>query len=297
MTNNPVFSPALDRVVRTALEEDLGLGGDLTTRLTVPEDATGSAYINSREHGVLSGADAATATFAAVDPALEVVWAKTAGDKLAPGDLVATISGSARSVLTAERTALNLLGHLTGIASRTSVFVDLVDGGKTRIVDTRKTTPGLRELEKRAVLDGGGTNHRFGLYDAVLVKDNHIGLGGGLLPVLERLAANSGHLVRVEIEVDTSAQLDTVLAFDARRVADGAAPVVHAVLLDNMEPWEVATCVTRIRRHPAPLTIEVSGGVTEESVQDLVRAGADAVSVGALTHSVRCHDFGLDLQV
>ncbi|WP_446665610.1 carboxylating nicotinate-nucleotide diphosphorylase [Flexivirga sp. B27] len=290
-------TPELDRVVRTALAEDLGLGGDLTTRLTVPGDAAGTAYIVSREEGVLSGAEAATAVFAAVDPALQVDWARHAGDKLAPEDLVATVSGSARSILTAERTALNLLGRLTGIASRTSVFVALVDGTKARIVDTRKTTPGLRELEKRAVLDGGGTNHRFGLYDAVLVKDNHVGLGGGLLPVLERLAANSGHLVRVEIEVDTIEQLDTVLAFDAERVGSGQAPVVHAVLLDNMEAWQVATGVAHIRRHPAPLIAEVSGGVNEETVQELARAGADAISVGALTHSVTCHDFGLDLQV
>lgn len=287
----------LDRVVRTALEEDLGLGGDITSRLTVPESATGTAYVVSREAGVLSGVEAATATFSAVDPTLQVDWAKASGDKLAAGDLVATVIGSARSVLTAERTALNLLGHLTGIASRTSIFVDLVDGTNARIVDTRKTTPGLRELEKQAVLDGGGTNHRFGLYDAILVKDNHIGLGGGLVPVLERLAADSGHLVRVEVEVDTTAQLDTILAFDAQRVADGRSPAVHAVLLDNMEAWEVATCVTRIRRHPAPLIAEVSGRVNEETVQDLARAGADAISIGALTHSVRCHDFGLDLQV
>lgn len=289
-------SPGLDRVVRTALGEDLGLGGDITSRLTVPEDAAGAAYIVSREAGILSGVDAATATFGAVDPGLRVEWSKQAGDKLMPGDLVATVSGAARSVLTAERTALNLLGHLTGIASRTSVFVDLVDGTKARIVDTRKTTPGLRELEKQAVLDGGGVNHRFGLYDAILVKDNHIGLGGGLVPVLQRLADGSGHLVRVEVEVDTTEQLETLLAFDAERVASGQPPVVHAVLLDNMEAWQVATCVTRIRRHPAPLVTEVSGGVNEDTVQDLARAGADAISVGALTHSVRCHDFGLDLR-
>ncbi|GGB40988.1 nicotinate-nucleotide pyrophosphorylase [carboxylating] [Flexivirga endophytica] len=296
MTTTRTISPGLERVVRTALTEDLGLGGDLTTRLTVPGDAAGTAYIVSREEGVLSGDEAATATFTAVDPTLQIDWAKQAGDKLATGDLVATISGSARSVLTAERTALNLLGHLTGIASRTSIFVDLVDGTKARIVDTRKTTPGLRELEKQAVLDGGGTNHRFGLYDAVLVKDNHIGLGGGLLPVLDRLAAGGGHLVRVEIEVDTIEQLDTVLAFDAERISEGLAPVVHAVLLDNMEAWQVATGVSHIRRHPAPLVAEVSGGVNEETVQELARAGADAISVGAITHSVTCHDFGLDLQ-
>lgn len=285
------------RIITTALAEDLGQSGDLTTQLTVPADTAGTAYIVSRDPGVLSGSAIAEHALHAVDPDLAIDWSCAPGDKLAAGDLVATVRGSAGSILTAERTALNLLGHLSGIASRTSGFVDLVDGTDARIVDTRKTTPGLRALEKQAVLDGGGHNHRFGLFDAILVKDNHIGLGGGLTAVLHRLAERRGHLVRVEIEVDTIEQLRTVLAFDADRVTQGAQPVVHAVLLDNMTAGEVATGVRLVRAHPAPVLVEVSGGVTEESVRALAQAGPDLISIGALTHSVRCHDFGLDLTV
>lgn len=291
------MTPDLQHVVERALAEDLGMAGDLTTTVTVPPEATGTAYVVSREPGVLSGTNAADAVFAAVDPEVRVTWHRQAGDKVAGGDLVATFSGAARSILTGERTALNLLGHLTGIASRTSAFVALVDGTGARIVDTRKTTPGLRALEKQAVLDGGGTNHRFGLFDAILVKDNHIGLGGGLVPVLNRLAEHTGHLVRVEIEVDTLEQLSTILAYDAERIACGKPPVAHAVLLDNMTPDLVRAGVEQARAHPAPLIVEVSGGVTETSVRALAEAGPDAISVGALTHSVTCHDFGLDLEV
>ncbi|NHN54201.1 carboxylating nicotinate-nucleotide diphosphorylase [Calidifontibacter sp. DB0510] len=285
----------MDRVVRTALAEDLGLVGDLTTMVTVPAEATGTAYVMAREAGVLSGTTCADATFAQVDPEVTVTWHRRDGDKLTPGDVVGEFSGSARSILTGERTALNLLGHLSGIATRTAEMVALVDGTKARIADTRKTTPGLRALEKRAVADGGGINHRFGLHDAILVKDNHIGLGGGLGPVLQRLANHTSHLVRVEIEVDTLEQLEQVLAFDAARLADGLPQVVHAILLDNMSPAQVAEGVRRVRQHPARVVTEVSGGVTEASVRALADAGPDVISVGALTHSVRCLDFGLDL--
>ncbi|TWE12353.1 carboxylating nicotinate-nucleotide diphosphorylase [Rudaeicoccus suwonensis] len=291
------MTPDLQLVVERALAEDLGMAGDLTTTVTVPQDATGTAYVVSRGPGVLSGTAAVEAVFAAVDPAVRVTWHRRSGDKVAGGDLVATFSGSARSILTGERTALNLLGHLTGIASRTSTFVALVDGTGTRIVDTRKTTPGLRALEKQAVLDGGGTNHRFGLFDAILVKDNHIGLGGGLVPVLDRLAEHTGHLVRVEIEVDSLEQLRTILTYDAERIARDKSPVAHAILLDNMTPELVRAGVEQVRAHPAPVIVEVSGGVTETSVRALAEAGPDAISVGALTHSVTCHDFGLDLDV
>ncbi|NNG40480.1 carboxylating nicotinate-nucleotide diphosphorylase [Flexivirga sp. ID2601S] len=285
----------LQRVVDTALAEDLGLSGDITTLATVAADATGTAYVVSREDGVLSGVEAFTAVFRTVDPWVRVAWSRRAGEELAPNDVVATVTGPARSILTAERSALNLLGHLTGIASRTAGFVRLVDGTGARIVDTRKTTPGLRALEKQAVIDGGGANHRFGLFDAILVKDNHIGLGGGLTPVLERLAEHSRHVVRVEIEVDTLDQLREVLAFDAARLREGKQPVVHAVLLDNMVPMQIADGVELVRRHGAPVVIEVSGGVNERTVRDLALAGPDLISIGALTHSVRCHDFGLDL--
>lgn len=285
----------LDRVVRTALAEDLGLVGDLTTQVTVPDDAVGTAYVTAREDGVLSGVAAVTATFAAVDPQLTIDWHRGDGDGLTPGESVATISGASNSILTGERVALNLLGHLSGIATRTRRFVDLVDGTGTRVVDTRKTTPGLRALEKRAVVHGGGVNHRFGLHDAILVKDNHIGLGGGLHAVLDRLARHTGHLVRVEIEVDTLDQLKDVLEFDAKRMTDSRPPVVHAVLLDNMTPDEVRAGVDAVRAHSAPVVVEVSGGVSETTVRDLALAGPDVISVGALTHSVTCLDLGLDL--
>lgn len=284
----------IDRIVATALAEDLGPVGDLTSLVTVPADAFGSADIVAREAGVLSGVAPAQAAFRAVDPATSLTWQLRDGDRLGPGDIVATLTGPSRAILTGERTALNLLGHLSGIATRTAGLVALVDGTGARIIDTRKTTPGLRSLEKDAVVHGGGANHRFGLYDAILVKDNHIALGGGLSAVLERLSARAGHLTPVEIEVDTLEQLEVVLAFDADRIAAGQRPVVTAVLLDNMSPELVAQGVARVRRHPSPVVVEVSGGVTEATVRALAEAGPDVISLGALTHSVRCLDLGLD---
>ncbi|MFV0461843.1 MAG: carboxylating nicotinate-nucleotide diphosphorylase [Nostocoides sp.] len=284
----------IDRVIATALLEDLGPVGDVTTLVTVSAEATGAADIVAREAGVLSGCDAAQAAFRAVDPSTRVTWHVHDGGALAPGTQVATIEGASRAILTGERTALNLLGHLSGIATRTAGLVGLVEGTSARIIDTRKTTPGLRSLEKDAVVHGGGANHRFGLYDAILVKDNHIALGGGLHRVLERLAERAGHLTPVEIEVDTLDQLQVVLAFDADRIAAGQRPVVTAVLLDNMTPQLVAAGVERVRTHPAPVVVEVSGGVTEATVVALAKAGPDVISLGALTHSVRNLDLGLD---
>lgn len=286
----------LQRVIRTALAEDLGLVGDLTSQVTVPADATGTAYVVAREPGVLAGMAVAHETFAQVDPTVDVDWQICDGDRFERGQTIASFSGSARPILTGERTALNLLGHLSGIATRTMGFVELVAGTSARIADTRKTTPGLRALEKAAVVSGGGINHRFGLHDAILVKDNHIGLGGGLLPVLDRLAGHASHLVRVEVEVDTLDQLSTLLKYDAVRLDAGRAPVVHGVLLDNMSAGELADGVSMVRAHPAPIIVEASGGVREETVRDLAEAGVDVISVGALTHSVRCLDLGLDLQ-
>lgn len=286
----------LQRVVRTALAEDLGLVGDLTSQVTVPAAATGTAYVVAREPGVLAGTTAGDATFAEVDPDVAVDWRFRDGERFDAGDVLGSFAGSARSILTGERTALNLLGHLTGIATRTTGFVELVAGTRAVIADTRKTTPGLRALEKAAVAAGGGVNHRFGLHDAILVKDNHIGLGGGLLPVLDRVAEHTAHLVRVEVEVDTLDQLAIVLKYDAQRLADGRPPVVHAVLLDNMGPEQLAEGVAMVRAHAAPLVVEASGGVREETVRALALAGVDVISVGALTHSVRNLDLGLDLQ-
>ncbi|XAS75635.1 carboxylating nicotinate-nucleotide diphosphorylase [Dermatophilaceae bacterium Sec6.4] len=287
---------ALDALIRRALEEDLGGIGDITTQVTVPANIGGSAYVVAREDGVLSGSCCVTSAFALVDADLQVRWDAVDGDRVQPGDVVASVRGRAASILCGERVGLNLLSHCSGIATRTATLVRLVEGTGARIADTRKTMPGLRALEKQAVVHGGGINHRFGLFDAILVKDNHIGLGGGLTCVLDRLAAHRGHLVRVEIEVDNLDQLRQVLAFDCRRVQSGRPPVVHAVLLDNMTPGQVADGVELVRVHPTSVVVEVSGGVTEDSVRALAEAGADVISVGALTHSVTELDFGLDLR-
>lgn len=285
----------LRELIRHALQEDLGGIGDLTTQVTVPHDIDGTAYVVAREIGVLSGSRCVTASFEMVDPALVVTWKVADGERVHPGQIVASVRGRAGSILSGERVGLNMLSRCSGIASATAQLVALVEGTGTRIADTRKTTPGLRALEKQAVVHGGGINHRFGLFDAILVKDNHIGLGGGLTKVLDRLADHRGHLVRVEIEVDDLVQLGQVLAFDSRRVRCGQYPVVHAVLLDNMTPSQVAEGVALVHDHPASVVVEVSGGVRKESVRALAEAGADVISVGALTHSVTELDFGLDL--
>ncbi len=290
-----VRNQEIDRVIADALTEDLGLSGDVTTAATIDPAATGTAHVVSRESGVICGIAVADRAFRTVDPDLHCEWSIADGDRIEPGTKVGSISGSAASILTAERTALNLMGHLSGIATRTAGMVALVEGTGARIADTRKTTPGLRALEKAAVVNGGGVNHRFGLHDAILVKDNHIGLGGGLRPVLDRLSDRAGHMVLVEIEVDTIAQLEELLAYDADRVAAGRPPVVNAVLLDNMVPEQIRTAAALIRAHAAPLTIEVSGGVDEQTVRGLAEAGAQIISIGALTHSVTCLDLGLDL--
>lgn len=285
----------IERIVRVAFQEDLGAVGDLTTEWTVPAEAEGVAQVVAREEGVLSGVRAASAAYAVLDPRVEATWDLGDGARVEAGTRVATISGPSRSLLTGERTALNLLGHLSGIATRTAAFVALVEGTGVLIADTRKTTPGLRALEKDAVRHGGGVSHRFGLHDAVLVKDNHIALAGGLPALLARLEERAGHLTAVEVEVDSLDQLDVVLAHDAARIAARRRPIVSAVLLDNMSPASVALGVARVREHPAPVVVEVSGGVDESTVRGLADAGPDLISIGALTHSVRCLDLGLDI--
>lgn len=281
--------------VSAALTEDLGLVGDLTTTLTVPAEATGTATVVAREDGTVSGTDFISATYAVLDPAVHVSLTAEDGERVTAGQVIAVVTGPSRTILTGERVALNFLGHLSGVATATSRLVDLVAHTSTRICDTRKTTPGLRAAEKRAVVHGGGTNHRFGLHDAVLVKDNHIGLGGGLDAVLDRLAEGTGHLVRVEVEVDTLEQLRTVLKSESERIAHGAHPAVHAVLLDNMSPAEIREAVALVEGHPATVVTEASGGVSEGTVVALAEAGPDVISSGALTHSAPSLDVALDL--
>lgn len=275
-----------DDLLRTALREDLGLAGDLTTEATVPRGRRGEATIGSRARGVAAGTEVAARVFTLLDPQVEVELLVGDGDRIAPGDVLARIAGPARSILTGERTALNLLGRLCGIATLTASVVEAVAGTGAAVVCTRKTTPGLRTLEKHAVRAGGGANHRFGLDDAVLVKDNHIAFAGGLRPALEGVLARIGHLTMVEVEVDTLAQLDELLALK------GAGFPVHAVLLDNFTLDELRTAVARV---DGALLTEASGGIGPERARAVAETGVDLLSLGWLTHSATALDVGLDV--
>jgi nicotinate-nucleotide pyrophosphorylase (carboxylating) len=268
------------RAVAAALEEDLGQAGDITTDPIIPADATAEAEIVARKPGVIAGQDLAAASFKALDVHAEFLVDVADGVKVAGGTRIAHIQGKARALLTAERTALNFLGHLSGIATLTAAFVAAVEGTKARIACTRKTTPGLRAFEKYAVRAGGGVNHRYGLYDAVLVKDNHIAAAGGLAQALERLRARSGHLVKVEVEVDTLPQLEEALRFP-----------IDAVLLDNMA---VATLEKAVALVQGRVLTEASGGVNLETVRKIAETGVDLISVGALTHSAPRLDLALE---
>ena len=279
----PPLSPIiLDPIVRLALAEDLGRAGDLTSDATIPPETQLSVVIAARQAGVIAGLDVAAYSAQLVDPALRLEIEKPDGSALSPGDVVARLSGSARSILTAERTMLNFLGRLSGVASLTRQYVEGVAHTKTRIVCTRKTTPGHRALEKRAVRCGGGTSHRYGLDDAILIKDNHIAAcGGSIATTLERAKAYAGHLRMIEIEVDTLAQLEEALKYGP-----------HAILLDNMSLDQLREAVA-ITAGRVPL--EASGGVTLGSVAAIAGTGVDFISSGALTHSAPNLDLGLDV--
>jgi nicotinate-nucleotide pyrophosphorylase (carboxylating) len=268
------------RTVAAAMEEDLGQAGDITTDTIIPADATAEAEIVARKPGVIAGQDLAAASFKALDPDAEYIVDVADGGKVGAATRIAHVRGKARVLLTAERTALNFLGHLSGIATLTSAYVAEVEGTRARIACTRKTTPGLRAFEKYAVRAGGGVNHRFGLYDAVLVKDNHIAAAGGLAQALERLRARSGHLVKVEVEVDTLPQLEEALRFP-----------IDAVLLDNMD---VATLKKAVALVDGRVLAEASGGVNLQTVRKIAETGVDLISVGALTHSAPRLDLALE---
>ena len=275
-----------DDLLRTALREDLGLAGDLTAEATVGADRTGPAVVRAREPGVVAGLEVVARLFAIVDPAVEVRLLVADGDAVAAGTDLATLRGAARSILLGERTALNLLGRLCGIATATRSVVDAIAGTRATVTCTRKTTPGLRGLEKYAVRVGGGANHRFGLDDAVLVKDNHIAFAGGLRAALEGIAGRVGHLVPVEVEVDTEAQLDELLLL----VEHGHR--VDVVMLDNFSPERLQAAVRRIGGR---LVVEASGGITLERAREVAETGVDVLSLGWLTHSVPALDVGLDV--
>jgi len=271
----------VEPIVRAALAEDLGRAGDITTDSIIPADAVATARIAARKDGRVAGLEAALIAFLMLDPGMSVTVERADGDDVPPGGTIATLTGKARALLTAERTALNLMGRLSGIATATRALVREVEGTQTRIVCTRKTTPGLRVLEKHAVKLGGGFNHRFGLDDAVLIKDNHIAVAGGVRPAVERVRAAIGHMVKVEVEVDTLDQLDELLGLP-----------VDVVLLDNMDP---DTLRRAVRMVDGRLLTEASGNVTLATVRAIAETGVDMISCGWLTHSAPNLDLGLDM--
>ena len=270
----------VEPLVRGALAEDLGRAGDITTDAIVPAGLTTSTALVSRQDGVVAGLDLAALAFRLIDPAIEIRERLGDGARVAPGVEIASVRGPARGILTGERVALNFLSRLSGVASATSSLVASVAHTKARIVCTRKTTPGLRSLEKYAVRAGGGSNHRFGLDDAVLIKDNHVAIAGGVAEAIRRARAHVGHLVKIEVEVDTLVQLEEALGVGA-----------DAVLLDNMSLDDLARAVALIGGRAIS---EASGRVTPENAPAIAATGVDLISVGWLTHSAPILDIGLD---
>jgi nicotinate-nucleotide pyrophosphorylase (carboxylating) len=269
-------------LVEAALREDIR-SGDITTNSLIPAAARARAVLRTREDGVLAGISVAQIAFATLDEGVTFSQVKSDGDSITKGDTVLHVEGAARALLTAERVALNFAQQLSGVATLTRQFVDAVSGTKVRIADTRKTTPGLRVLEKHAVRCGGGSNHRFALDDMILIKDNHVALCGGIAPAVERARAHIGHAVKIEVECDT---LDQV-----RQAADARADII---LLDNMTPDELREAVGIINGRSLS---EASGGVNLQTVLAIAESGVDIISVGALTHSARALDLGLDIEI
>jgi nicotinate-nucleotide pyrophosphorylase (carboxylating) len=274
----------IDAAVDRALAEDLGRAGDVTSIATIPADTQARAIVVARKAGVIAGLPLVAAVFRRLSPEIAIKAHARDGDAVATKTELLAISGDARAVLSAERAALNLLGHLSGIATATAAFVRLTKGSQTRICCTRKTTPGLRALEKYAVRCGGGFNHRFGLDDAMLIKDNHIAVAGGVRAVLERARACAGHLVKIEIEVDTLDQLREVLD-------TGLADVV---LLDNMSVAEMREAVTMTAGRAV---LEASGGITLDTIAAVAATGVDYASSGWITHSAPSLDVALDIAI
>jgi len=274
---------AIDEAVKRALDEDLGRAGDVTSVATIPESLRAQAVMVARQGGVIAGLPLAIATLQMLSPGIEIRAHVRDGATVAAGQHLLDIFGPARTVLTAERTALNFVGRLSGVATLTADYVGRTSGTTTRICCTRKTTPGLRALEKYAVRCGGGFNHRFGLDDAILIKDNHIAVAGGIRPVLERARSLAGHLVKIEIEVDTLAQLDEVLDTG----------LADAVLLDNLNIASLRKAVERTR---GELVLEASGGITLDTIAEIAATGVDYISSGALTHSAPNFDVAIDIE-
>jgi nicotinate-nucleotide pyrophosphorylase (carboxylating) len=280
MSVSPLATIMIEPLVRAALLEDLGRAGDITSNAIVGEEARARVALVARQPGLVAGLDLALLAFRLVDPAIASDVTRRDGSRIEPGETIATLAGPARGLLTAERTALNFLCHLSGIATATASVVAAVRDYRARVTCTRKTLPGLRTVQKYAVRIGGGSNHRFGLDDAVLIKDNHIAAAGGIRPAVERARAAAGHLVKVEVEADTLAQLDEALAAG-----------VDAVLLDNMRLEEMRDAVAAVGGRAIT---EASGRITPEVAPAVAATGVDLISIGWLTHSVAALDIGLD---
>lgn len=270
----------LDKILHNALHEDIGTG-DITTIVTVPADAVTRAVIHAKEDGVVAGLPAAARVFALVDPGVVFTPRKNDGDQARKGEVLAELTGSARAILTGERLALNILQRLSAIATRTHKIAGMLAAYKTVVVDTRKTTPGLRLLEKYAVRVGGGHNHRFGLFDGILIKDNHIKVAGGVRQAVQLAKQKAPHTIKVEVEVETLAGVEEAL--------DAGADII---MLDNMDLLQIREAVRLIAGRSL---VEVSGGITEDRVLALAEAGVDIISMGALTHSVKALDISLDV--
>jgi len=278
-----LFPIQFEELLAAALREDLGRAGDLTSDATFEGGERASGRLVARRPGVIAGLDVAEAVFRRLDPDVEIERRVADGDRVAADTTLARVAGDAAALLAAERTALNFLGHLSGIATATAAFAEALRGTRARVVCTRKTTPGLRALEKYAVRCGGGANHRFGLDDAVLIKDNHLIVAGGVRAAVERARRRVGHLVRIEVEVGTLAELDEALAAG-----------VEAILLDNFTLDDLRAAVARAGGRAV---LEASGGITLESARAVAETGVDLLSVGALTHSSPVLDVALDLEI
>ncbi|MEM6781049.1 MAG: carboxylating nicotinate-nucleotide diphosphorylase [Pseudomonadota bacterium] len=273
----------IEEAVAAALKEDLGHGHDATSDSIIPTDLETTAVLRAREDGVLAGIVPALSAFTILDPDFDINIHKQDGEKLTSGDDIATIQGPARTLLTSERVALNFLSHLSGIATLTAQYVEAVKGTNAQIVCTRKTLPGLRAFQKYAVTCGGGKNHRFGLDDAILIKDNHIAVAGSVSEAIKRAQDYAGHMVKIEVEVDTLDQLKEALEHK-----------IDTVMLDNMGHNNLSEAVSVI---DGRVLSEASGGVNLETVRSLAESGVDMISVGALTHSAPALDIGLDIDL
>ncbi len=283
-----MIDPLVDRLIDLALEEDLGAAGDVTTAATVPADARAEGLVRAKEPLVLAGVDVLTRVFARVDPAVAVTVCERDGARVAAGTVVARVSGRAHSLLIGERPALNFVMRLSGIATQAARFAAAVAGTRARVVDTRKTTPGWRALEKAAVRAGGCANHRCGLFDGVLIKDNHIEAAGGIAAAVAGARAQAHHLLLIEVEASTHAQVEECLALG-----------VGAILLDNMDDAALARAVAAVRAHEqrtgARVVLEASGNMTLERLPAVAATGVDLISMGALTHQARSVDLSMKL--